>query len=253
MCKIIQASVYLVVKNEESNIERALRSAQRFAEIVVLDSGSSDNTVELAGDFPRVNVHTQAWRGFSQQKSDAVSLCSHEWVIGLDADEELSQDYVDAVAKLVEENRADALRGRRTLLRFGRKPRCFAKDDVLIRCFRKSAGRYTKRRVHEAIEIDGIVQETDSTIYHHENLSFTERIEKSNRYSTLSAQDKHDKGQRASLPVVALIFQISFIQTWLLKGHILDGTNGLLTAINVACYKFMKYAKLWELNRGVKQ
>ena len=93
---------------------------------------------------------------------------------------------------------------------------------------------------------------TAATILHHENLTFSQRVAKSKRYAEARARDKFDRGDRASLPVLLFIFPLSFLQHYALKGHILDGVDGLLTSMNAAYYAFMKYARLWELHRGRK-
>ncbi|MCY4016460.1 MAG: glycosyltransferase family 2 protein [Gammaproteobacteria bacterium] len=246
----IPVSVYIITLNEEANIGRALDCLGDFDEVVIVDSGSSDRTVEIAESRGNTRVSFREFDGFAAQKSHALSLCRNDWALNLDADEELTEEYIAEVRKIVAQDEFDALESTRTLIRWGARPRHFGGAERLIRLFRKSAGHYPPRRVHESIHIDGRVAKTSATILHHENLTFSQRVAKSKRYAEARARDKFDRGDKAPLPVLLLIFPLSFIQHYVFKGHILDGVDGLLTSMNSAYYAFMKYARLWELYRG---
>ena len=245
----IPVSVYLITLNEEQHLRRLLPQLADFAEIVVVDSGSTDQTQIIAQQFSNVRFFTHAWRGFGIQKSFALSLCSNEWVLNLDADEELTPAYLNELRECVTENLFDALETRRKLLRWGRKPLSFEKDDVLIRLFRKSCGRYTDVKVHERILVSGRVRKSSVYFLHHENLSFSQRMHKANQYSQLKAEDKFAAGKSCSILHLLLVFPMAFLKCYLFKGCVFDGTEGLLTSMNHAWYSFMKYAKLWELKQ----
>ena len=249
MTEKIPVSVYMIVLNEEGNIGAALDRMADFDEVIVVDSGSRDRTLEIAGGYPNVTTAFHAFEGFAAQKTHALSLCRNEWVLNVDADEILTDEYIEEVRKTVAANEVDALESTRTHYRWGSRPRHFGGKDRLIRLFRKSAGHYPERRVHESISIDGKVARTEATILHHENLTYTERVAKANRYSQSRAEDKYDKGDRVSVLTLLFIFPLTFIQHYLLKGHVFDGVDGLLSSMNAAYYAFMKYAKLWELHR----
>lgn len=246
-------SVYVITLNEEKNIGRLLSQLTMVDEIVLVDSGSTDQTVGIARRFPNVTVYYRQWTGFSDQKNYALGLCRNEWVMNLDADEEIGPGYLEAAGELLENSDADALQSRRILYRHGRKPRNFFKDDTLVRFFRKSCGRYAPARVHEKLVIDGRIKTTDAVLLHHENLSFSQRVRKSNQYSELKAQDKFDQGRQASFLILLLVFPFSFLRCYLIKGCLLDGCDGILTSMNHAYYNFMKYAKLWELNAASRR
>lgn len=250
MSETIPVSVYIITLNEARNIKNCLKRLTDFDEVVVVDSGSVDETLVIANSFSNVKTQFNAWSGFSQQKTFALSLCRNEWVLNVDADELLTEDYIVAVKETVMANKVDALESNRTLYRQGKRPKSFRSGERLIRLFRKSAGHYEPRRVHESITINGIVGSTNATIEHHENLSFSQRIEKSNKYSLAKAQDKFEKGDKVSVVVVLLVFPLTLINTYFVKGYFLDGVNGILTSMNVAFYNFMKYSKLWEMNNS---
>jgi glycosyltransferase involved in cell wall biosynthesis len=246
---LLPISVYLITRNEEHNLRRLLPTLAQFAQVVIVDCGSTDATLHVAWQFSNVMTAYRGWTGFSDQKNYALSLCSQPWVLNLDADEELTPDYVAAMQALIQHDDADALQSRRKLLRWGKAPRTLLQDDVLIRFFRRGVGHYPAAKVHERLAIRGKVKDSSALILHHENLSFGERIQKSNQYSQLKAEDKFAKGKRCSLAHLLLVFPLSFLNCYVSKGCFLDGADGLLTSMNHAYYNFMKYAKLWELNQ----
>ena len=246
----IPVSVYIITLNEAANIGACLDRLVEFDEVVLVDSGSTDGTVEIASQYPNVKASSNVWEGFSAQKSHALSLCENEWVLNVDADEIITDEYIEELKKVVTENRVDALESARILYRWGSVPRNLEKKDRLIRLFRKSSGKYLPRRVHESISIEGEVARSDAIIEHYENLTYTQRIDKANKYSQARAEDKFEKGARGSVLVLIFVFPLTFIQMYFIKGHFLDGVDGLLTSMNSAFYAFMKYAKLWELKKG---
>jgi len=249
MSDSIPVSAFIITLNEQENIGACLDRLVEFDEVIIVDSGSTDATLAIAENYPNVKASFNAWPGFSEQKSHALSLCSNEWVLNIDADEIISDGYLDELRRVVRSNEVDGLESNRTLYRWGRKPRHFGGDDRLIRLFRKSCGHYEPRRVHESITVTGKIEQTEATIIHHENLSFSQRVDKSNKYSQAKAEDKYEKGHRASWLTVTLIFPLTFIQVYFFKGHFLDGIGGLMTAMNAAYYNFMKYAKLREMHQ----
>lgn len=250
MFQKIPVSAYIITRNEAHNIGACLDRLVEFDEVILVDSGSTDGTVELASQYENVKASFQQWSGFSEQKAHALSLCGNDWVLNVDADEILTDEYLEEVIRVVKENKVDALESNRTLYRWGKRPKRFEGDDRLIRLFRKSAGHYEPRRVHESISIEGEIEKSEATINHHENLTFSQRIDKSNKYSEAKAEDKFDKGNGVSIITLIFVFPLTFIQIYFFKGYFLDGVDGLLTSMNTAFYNFMKYAKLWELKKG---
>lgn len=243
-----EVSVFMITLNEITHLRRLLPQLSDFREVIIVDSGSTDGTVEFAACFPNVRVSHRDWTGFGDQKAHALSLCRGEWVLNLDADEELTPDYLDVMADTVASNQADALESSRLLLQWGRRPRGMHAPDRLIRLFRKTCGHYDHVKVHERIHINGRIARTDALILHHENLRFSQRIGKTIHYAELKGADKHASGARVGLPVLLLIFPLKFVQAYVFKAYFLDGVHGLLTSVNKALYAFMKYAALWELN-----
>lgn len=249
----IPVSVYVITKNEEANISRLLDNLQRFAEVVIVDSGSSDRTLEIAESYENTQVSFNQWPGFGEQKAHALSLCTYPWVLNLDADETLSDSLIEELEAFIAQDNYVALQSTRLLLRWGRQPRSFGGVEKLIRLFKKNCGYYESKQVHESISIDGAIKETSAAILHHENLSYSERIEKTVFYAKLKAQDKFNKGDKTNMFIVLIIFPFSFIRTYLFKGHFMDGFGGVLTSVNVAFYNYMKYSNLWDLHKRAQK
>lgn len=243
----IPASVYMITLNAADRLYRLLSQLKPFSEVIIVDCGSTDQTAEIARGFPNVKFIHHDWTSFSEQKTYALSLCSNEWVLNLDADEELTEEFFTEIKNTIEADDCDALESRRIVYRWGRRAPYFTKDNRLIRFFRKQKGHYELRRVHERISISGTVRSTSACIMHHQDMTLDDMVLKLNRYSQLKAMDKHEKGSKANFLILLCIFPATFIQYYLLKGFFLGGIEGLTGSVNVAFYNFMKYAKLWEM------
>ena len=133
-------SVYIITLNEADCIKSCLDRLVAFEEVILVDSGSTDNTLEIANGYQNVKSSHNDWPGFGEQKSHALSLCKNDWVLNVDADEILTDEYIEAVKQTVMGNQVDALESTRILYRWGAKPKNFASQDRLIRLFKKNAG-----------------------------------------------------------------------------------------------------------------
>ena len=243
----IPVSVYIITLNEAGKIAALLSQLKIFAEVIVVDCGSSDKTEEIAKEFANVRFCHRNWSSFSEQKAYALSLCRCEWVLNIDADEELSDEFITEIRATIELNNCDAIQSRRIVYRWGRRAPYFTKDSWLIRFFRKRNGHYEPRRVHERISITGTVRRSSAVIIHNQDMTLDELAIKLNRYSQLKAMDKFENGKRANIVILLFIFPLSFIQHYFLKGFFLGGFEGLTGSVNIAFYDFMKYAKLREM------
>lgn len=243
----IPASVYLITLNAADRLVPLLNQLRAFTEVIIVDCGSTDQTPEIARGFANVTFVHRAWTSFSEQKAYALSLCNCEWVLNLDADEELTEEFLEEIRLTITANDCDALESSRIVYRWGRRAPYFTKDNRLIRFFRKHTGHYELRRVHERITITGTVRRTHACIVHHQDMTLDDLVQKLNRYSQLKAMDKHEKGSTANFLILFCIFPLTFIQYYVLKGFFLGGIEGLAGSVNIAFYNFMKYAKLWEM------
>ena len=248
---MIDASVYIICKNEEKHIRRVLESVKDFTEIIVVDSGSSDNTLNIAKEFT-TNIFHQDWLGFAKQKEYAKNLCTKDWVLNLDADEEVTTNLKNEIIKTIEENKIDGLNIKISSSFMGEFNSEKSKFNRRVRFFRKSAGYYPEKLVHESIVINGKIKDADGFIYDYGTLDLKTHLNKINEYSSLRADEKFAKNKKASAIKLLFVFPLSFIKSFIIKRGFLNGYRGFIAAMNNSFYAFLKEAKLYELNRRKK-
>jgi len=255
-------SVAIVTKNEEANLARTLASVRFADEIVIVDSGSSDRTVEIARAFNAL-VFSEAWQGFAGTKNSAIGKCTGKWVLSLDADEELSPELQRQIeALLPTDPPADAYYIRRRNLFLGRwiEHGGFYPDPKL-RLFRRTttnsaaAPRFQDRPVHETIAFEGKTATLDYDLIHHAYPTLETYIEHMDRYSTLGcellvAAGKTSRSLPAFLANVFLVPQLTFVWNYFFRLGFLDGREGLLLHLYHATYTSWKYAKAWQASRA---
>ena len=243
---MIQASVYIICQNEERHIERVLKSVKDFDEIILVDSGSHDQTLEIAKAYTS-HIHHQPWLGFSAQKEYAKNLCTHEWVLNLDADEELSPELKEEIITTMKENCVDCLDIKIAGLYLGKFNHPSSKFNRRIRFFKKTKGFYESKMIHESIKITGVTKKAKGFIYDYGSNTIHTQIQKLNDYSTLGAKEKFHKHQSSSLLKLVSIFPFIFLKNYILKRSFLNGTRGFISSMHSAFYAFVKEAKLYEL------
>ncbi len=238
-------SVVVITKNEEKNIRDALSSASFADEIVVLDSFSTDVTVDICREFTD-RVFQEEWRGFSGQKQRAVELARNDWVFVIDADERITPGLAEEIKKLTEAgpDRPGYCCPRRNHF-MGREIRHGGwYPDYSIRLFDRRRGRFKERAVHEAVELDGEPGYLKNPMLHYTYDSVSDYLARADKYSTLAAQEMRKEGRKAGISDLLLRPHITFIRMYLLKRGFLDGIHGLLLAGLYSYYTFSKYAKL---------
>lgn len=240
----IPASVYIITLNEAPNIQRVLESVRDFDEIVIVDSGSTDGTLDLAVPYTQRIIH-QDWLGYAGQKRFSLAQCSHEWVLNLDADEQLTPELQDEMVGLMMSDAADGLDIPIVDHFLGR--RMHAKANSRIRFFKKALGSYQECEVHESIQVNGRVLSSQGQILHYSHRSIEWRMDKLNRYSSLRATEKYRKGKAFSLAKLALVMPVMFFKSYLLRRGYRDGIPGVVNAMMMGYYAFLKEAKLYEL------
>lgn len=238
-------SVYLVVMNEEKNIRRVLDSLKGFEDIVIVDSGSQDRTLDIAKEYTQ-RIYYKAWDGMAAQKEYAKSLCLHDWVLNLDADEELTPELGEQITQLII---LDEYNGANIPIRehfMGARIHDKTKKNSHIRLFRKSQGAYGDERFHESPTVQGAIKQLSGEINHYGEVSVEVKVDKVNRYSSGKALDKFEKGKRSSVLKLLLVFPIMFIKSYFLKRNCLNGRRGFISSMVNAFYAFLKEAKLYE-------
>lgn len=247
----ISISVAIITKNEEENIRQCLQSVSFAAQIVLVDSGSTDATLSIAAEFG-CEIYSEEWRGFGPQKQLAIEKCRQPWILVLDADERIPPGTADIIKKIVTDSnvmeagfsfpRKNFFQGR-WIKHAGWWP------DRVVRFFRKEKGRMTAAIVHESVEVQGMVRALDVTIDHYTESRLSKIIQKIDKYSTLSAQSAFREGKRSSTGGALMRAFFTFVQDYFFRLGILDGMPGLMLAVTDSVNKFFKYAKLSELNK----
>jgi glycosyltransferase involved in cell wall biosynthesis len=256
-------SVAIITLNEEDNLARTLASVRFADEIVVVDSGSIDRTVEIARSFG-AKVFSEDWKGFALQKNSAIDRCTGTWVLSLDADEELTDELQAEIRTMLETDaetmpQVDGYRLRLRHMFLGRWMRFGGYyPDMKLRLFRRvtSAGiaYFTDRPVHESVTVAGRVETMTKDFLHHGYPNLEIYLEHMNRYSTLGARIVAAKGKIShSLPAflwnVALVPKLTFVWNYFFRLGFLDGREGLLLHLYHSAYISWKYAKAWRTGR----
>lgn len=242
-------SVAIITKNEEKRLPACLKSISFADEIVIVDSGSTDRTQEIARGFGCC-VFIEEWKGFGPQKNIAVGKCKHRWVLILDADERVPESSSIEILKAIQKtdavaftlNRKNYLHGK-WLKHSGYWP------DRHIRLVDKTKGSYMSL-IHEKWTTDGKIKDLDAHIDHYAFSDYSDMLATLNDYSTVIARDLFNSGKRAN-PLSPVYHGIGmFFKIYLVERGFLDGMDGLVTALTKAGGSFFKYAKLLELQRN---
>lgn len=255
-------SVAIITLNEEQNLARTLASVAWADEIVVVDSGSTDHTLEIARSY-NAQVIERAWPGFAAQKNFAIAQCTGDWILTLDADEELSPELQQQMRLVLASNPpTDAFYLKRRNLFLGRWIRRGSfYPDAKLRLFRRRAASFDttpmfeERPVHEVIAFNGAAGTLDYDLIHHAYPTLSTYIEHMDRYSSLGAEILVQKGRVSRSPLafftrIFLVPQLGFVWNYIFRGGFLDGREGLLLHLYHATYSSWKYAKAWELARS---
>jgi glycosyltransferase involved in cell wall biosynthesis len=286
----MKLSVVIITFNEEANLGRTLASVKRLVadgkgEIIVVDSGSKDRTVEIAKSFG-AKVFVEEWKGFAAQKNSAIDKATGDWILSLDADEEVDPELQRAVLELLE-----ALDGLSALgkqagdhslaavdatsevgaiphadfagLWIPRKNEFLGRwirhggfwPDPKLRLFRRGRGKFENRTVHEDVQVNGTTRQIQSgTLLHHSYPTLSDYIEHMNRYSSLGAEmvvATGDGKSKVRFSVINIIVRplATFVYNYFFRLGFLDGREGLLLHLYHAVYVSWKYSKAWEYSR----
>jgi len=256
----VTLSVVIITCNEEANIGRTLASVQPLVsngrgEIIVVDSGSTDHTVEIAKSFG-AKVFVEEWKGYAAQKNSAIEKASGEWILSLDADEEVERDLASLIAlvhgRRMRDGEANGYWMRRRNKFMGRWMRFGGYwPDPKLRLFRKGSGRFEDRAVHEDVQLTGTSAKLlDGALLHHSYPTLADYLDHMNRYSSLGAEMVVAKGRvRFSAFNIVVRPAATFLYNYFFRLGFLDGREGLLLHLYHAVYVSWKYAKAWELGQ----
>ncbi len=244
----MRISAVLITKNEERHVGPCLASLSFADEVVVVDSGSTDGTEAICRRDPRVRWHVEPWKGFGPQKNSAVDKALGPWIFSIDADERVTPSLAEEIAALSPGDGGPAgyrvprrsFFGKTWVRRGGWYP------DYTIRLFRKDAGRFVDRSVHETVRLTGPAGTLSGDLLHYTYRDTEDFLERMNRYSTTGAKELRREGRRARPWDLLVRPPWTFFRMYVLKRGFLDGATGFRLAVLYAMYTFAKYAKLGE-------
>ena len=241
-------SIAIITKNEEINILPCLKSIEFADQVIIVDSGSTDNTIKIATDFG-CEVFIENWKGFGAQKQSAIDKCRNSWVLVLDADERIPAETAKKIAEICySEKSADGYRFPRKNFFQGRWIKHMGWwPDRIVRLFKKDLGRMSDAEVHEEVLVNGKIEDLDFPIEHYTDGSFSKIFKKIDQYSSLGAERAFREGKRCSIWEAALRAEFTFFQNYILRLGFLDGRQGLTLSMTDAINKFAKYAKLSQM------
>jgi glycosyltransferase involved in cell wall biosynthesis len=258
--RVPKVSVTVITKNEAAHIADALTSVAWAEEIVVVDSESTDDTVAIAkrfiegrasGGAATDRVVVRSWEGYVAQKNAAAALASHDWILSLDADERVTPALADEIRALPSEAPHAAYRMPRVTWHLDRWVRTTDwYPDRQLRLYDRRRARWTGRRVHEGVHVDGTIGNLGGELQHYAYRDVADHLETIERYTTLASEQLFEDGRRSTLLHVAAHPPLAFLRNYIARGGIRDGKTGLIISALNAYYVFEKYRKLRALRSG---
>ena len=272
MLSRVKLSVVLITHNEERNLGRTLESVKPLVaggqgEIIVVDSGSTDRTVEIAESYG-AKVFVEPWKGFAAQKNSALDKATGDWILSLDADEEVDPTLAEEIGHYIlgqgRESMRDGVPNRTisiiattiTGLWIPRKNHFLGRwikhggywPDPKLRLFRRGSARFEDRLVHEDVKLNGATGTLRGALIHHSYPTVSDYIEHMNRYSSLGAEMVVAKGHVHFTAINVTLRPLwTFFYNYIARLGFLDGKEGFLLHVNHSIYVAWKYAKAWEL------
>jgi glycosyltransferase involved in cell wall biosynthesis len=247
-------SATIITWNEEKNIRDCLESIRWMDEIIVVDAFSSDATVARCREYTDT-VLQREWPGHVQQKQFALEQATGDWILSLDADERLSPEAAEEIKACIL-GKPPAVDG----FIFPRQSFYLGQwikhggwyPDRKLRLVRRGRARWTGEDPHDKLEVPGSTQQLQGKIYHYVYSDISHQLKTVDSFSRITAQQWHRRGMKARLAPLMFKPPLKFIETYLWKGGVLDGMPGFIIAVISSYYVFLKYAKLWELDKAQK-
>lgn len=237
-------SVIIITKNEAENIRACLESVKWADEIIVVDSGSNDATVEICRELG-AHVYQHDWPGFGMQKNRALSYATNEWVFSLDADERVTTQLQEQLINAMQKGGKDGFYVPRLSQFCGKFIRHSGwYPDYVLRLFRRTRGRFSDDMVHERVILDGVSGRLNSPLLHYSYRNEADVQRKTQQYARAGAMQLKNKGKTASLADAPLRAGWAFVRTYILRLGFLDGAAGFNVALMNTRTTYLKYQQL---------
>jgi glycosyltransferase involved in cell wall biosynthesis len=245
-----RVTVTIITLDEAAHIADAIDSAAWADEIIVVDSGSVDDTLAIARS-KGARTESRAWTGYVDQKNFAAGLASHDWILSLDADERIPATLASEIRTVLSTEPPYAgYRVPRVTFHLGRWIRTTDfYPDYQTRLYDRRKARWQGRYVHESVTVDGQPGQLTQELEHYSYRDLSDHLDRINAYTTLAARQMYESGRRASTVDLLIHPPAAFLRNYVLRRGFLDGMAGLVLSIVNAYSVFLKFAKLWELQR----
>jgi len=247
----VPVTATVITLNEARNIRECLASLTWANEVIVVDSGSTDGTPELAR-AAGARVIEREWPGYAAQKDFAASQAANDWILSVDADERVTPELAAEIQRTLEQPSGHAgFRIPRITFHLGRWIRHTDwYPDYQLRLYDRRQASWAKRRVHESVTARGAVGKLSHDLQHYAYRDIAHHYETMQNYTRLAAIQMHEEGRRGSFFEILFHPPFAFLRNYVLKAGFLDGTPGLIISAMNAHYVFLKFAKLWALTNG---
>jgi len=244
-------SAIIITYNEQENIRACLETVKWADEVIVVDSFSTDKTVEICKEYTH-KIIQKTFEGFGPQKQFALEQATSDWVFSIDADERVSRELAEEILSHRNSLDKDGYFVPRESFWLGKKLRFGGcGKEMIVRLCRKQKGKF-QGNVHEKLAIDGEVGHLKNSILHVSYKNMEHYFSKFNLYSTLVAQERFKAGRNVPLVLQIIFSVLDFFNRYIIKLGFLDGMPGFLWASFSSFHRMVKYAKLWEMQREQK-
>jgi (heptosyl)LPS beta-1,4-glucosyltransferase len=240
-------SVVIITYNEEKNIARCLESVKWANEIIIVDSGSTDNTINIAKSYGAI-VYSQEWLGFGPQKNLAILKSRCKWILAVDADEVISHELSESILDAVESGSSICYKFKRVSQFCGKWIKYGDwRNDLIIRLFRRDLAKYSNDMVHEKVVHECDVETLQGLMWHYSQDYINISLKKMNDYSDSTSLMLFTRGKTCTILNAILHKNWAFFRGFIIKKGFLDGRQGYLIAKLTSYGSYFKYIKLWEL------
>ncbi len=243
-------SVFIITFNEEKIIAQCLEKLSWANEIVVVDSGSTDNTVAICEKY-KAKVVFHAFENFGKQKQFALNQTQNNWVLSLDADEVLSDELIKEIQNIDFSNEYAGFLIPRThvflgkIFRFGNENK-----KPILRLFDKTKGKFIENKVHEVIDVQGKIGDLKNEMLHFTVSNLAVAVQKQIKYAMLSGELLFEKGKKASMSKTVIKFPFDFVRVYFFQRNFMNGYQGWIWSMLAALGSFLKYARLYDLHQN---
>ncbi|MBT3175220.1 MAG: glycosyltransferase family 2 protein [Lentimicrobiaceae bacterium] len=243
-------TVSIITKNEEDNIEKCLESIKWADEIIIVDSGSTDNTIDICKKY-NCKIITTKWLGFGKTKQIGVNASRNNWILSVDADEIITENLKHDILNKITSTTYSGFHIKRISYYLNKRINYSSwQTDHPLRLFNKKYGNFNNKNVHESVDIIGEVSHIRSHLKHYPFPNIKTHIIKINLYSELGAQNLYDENKTTSLLYALASGWIKFFKMYMLKRGFLDGKEGLILALLSGFSSTLKYLKLWVMSKN---